>query len=117
MSGDHPKLQHYWDQPEYWKESQRLEETCSHSNSNEKPSANTSVKKKLKRSNNDNKNLFAHSYVFKHSYPKLIIVRQIYLIYREDPNKYYLLRLDLGTMAMKKYTTFPRARASPQEAV
>ena len=27
------KLQHYWDQPEYWEESWRLEETCCQSNS------------------------------------------------------------------------------------
>ena len=38
------KLQHYWDRPEYWKESWRLGETCCHSNSCEKPSANASMK-------------------------------------------------------------------------
>ena len=37
------KLQH-WEQPEYWEESWRLEETCFHSNSNERPSANAVVK-------------------------------------------------------------------------
>ena len=37
------KLQYYWDRPEYWEESRRLEETC-HSYSNEIPSANTDVK-------------------------------------------------------------------------
>ena len=38
------KLQHYKDRPEYWEESWRLEETCCHSNSSEKPSANADVK-------------------------------------------------------------------------
>ena len=33
----------YWERPEYWEESWRLEETCCHSNSSEKPSANTDV--------------------------------------------------------------------------
>ena len=33
------KLQHYWDQPEYREESWRLEETCCHSNSSERPPA------------------------------------------------------------------------------
>ena len=38
------KLQHYWEQPEYWEESWRLEETCCHSNSSEKLSAKTDMK-------------------------------------------------------------------------
>ena len=38
------KLQHYWERPEYWEESWRLEETGCHSNSREKPSAKTDVK-------------------------------------------------------------------------
>ena len=38
------KRQHCWGRPEYWDECWRLEETCSHSNSSEKPSANTDVK-------------------------------------------------------------------------
>ena len=29
----------HWERPEYWEESWRLEKTCCHSNSNEKPSA------------------------------------------------------------------------------
>ena len=33
-SGDHPN-RHYWERPEYWEESWRLEETCCHSNSSE----------------------------------------------------------------------------------
>ena len=38
------KLLHHWDWPDYWKESWRLEETCSHSNSSERLSANADVK-------------------------------------------------------------------------
>ena len=37
------KLLHYWEWPEYWEESWRLEETCCHSNSSERPSANAYV--------------------------------------------------------------------------
>ena len=33
------KLQHYWDRPEYWAESLRLEETWCYSNSSERPTA------------------------------------------------------------------------------
>ena len=38
------KLQHYCERPEYWEEFWRLEETCCHSNSSERPSANADVK-------------------------------------------------------------------------
>ena len=38
------KLQHCWDRPEYWEEPWKLEETCYHSNSSEKLSANAGVK-------------------------------------------------------------------------
>ena len=38
------KLQHYWERPEYWEESWRLEETCSHSNPSERPSPDAVVK-------------------------------------------------------------------------
>ena len=38
------KLQHYWDRLEYWEESWRLEESCCHSNSSGKPSANAGLK-------------------------------------------------------------------------
>ena len=38
------KLLHYWELPEYWEMSWRLEETCCHSNSCEKPSAIADVK-------------------------------------------------------------------------
>ena len=46
------KLLHYWEQPEYWEESWRLEETCCHSDSSEKPS----VKADVKNSNDNNNN-------------------------------------------------------------
>ena len=38
------KLLHYWERPEYWEESWRLEETCSHSIYSERPSTNVDVK-------------------------------------------------------------------------
>ena len=38
------KLQHYWDRPEYWEESWRLEEIYCHSNSSDEPSANAYLK-------------------------------------------------------------------------
>ena len=38
------KRQHCWGWPEYWDESWRLEETCCHSNSSEKPLTNSDVK-------------------------------------------------------------------------
>ena len=38
------KLLHYWDRPEYWEDSWRLEGTCCHSNLSERPSANAGVK-------------------------------------------------------------------------
>ena len=47
------KLQHYWEWPEYWEESWRLEENCCHSNPNEKPSAKTDMKNS-QGVNNDN---------------------------------------------------------------
>ena len=39
-----PKILHYWERPDYWKESWRLEETCCHSDSSEKSSGNADVK-------------------------------------------------------------------------
>ena len=44
--------------PEYWEESWRLEETCCHSNSSEKPSAKTDAKnsKGINSSSNNNNN-------------------------------------------------------------
>ena len=38
------KLQHSWERPEYWEESWRLEKTCCHSNSSERPSALADIK-------------------------------------------------------------------------
>ena len=42
------KQQHCWDQPEYSEESGSLEVTCSHSDSNEKPSTNAGMKNSQK---------------------------------------------------------------------
>ena len=39
-----PRLQHCWDRPEYVEESERQDETCCHSISSEKPSANAGAK-------------------------------------------------------------------------
>ena len=50
------KWQHFWERPEYWEESWILEETCCHSNSREKPSANTDVKNAKGVNNNNNNN-------------------------------------------------------------
>ena len=47
------KLLHYWDQPQYWEESRRLEETCYHSNAMRKLSANAGVKNSQKRTNDN----------------------------------------------------------------
>ena len=49
-------IQHYWQRPEYGEESWRLEETCCHSNSSQKPSANTDVKNFQRLNNNNNNN-------------------------------------------------------------
>ena len=53
------KLLHNWDRPEYWEESWKLEGTCCHSNSSERPSANADVKKSqgVNYNNNDNMSL------------------------------------------------------------
>ena len=53
-------LLHYWDQQEYWEESWRLQVTCCHLNSRERPSANPYVKKNRKVVNNHNNNFFAY---------------------------------------------------------
>ena len=50
------KRQCYWRWPEYWEESWRLEKTCCHSNSSEKPSAKTDVKYSWRVNNNNNNN-------------------------------------------------------------
>ena len=49
------KLLYYWERPEDWEESWRLEETCCHSNSCEKASANANVKNSNNNNNNNNK--------------------------------------------------------------
>ena len=51
--GRSSKLQHCWDQPEYWEESWKLEDTCWHSNSNKKLSASAGVKNTQKRKKNN----------------------------------------------------------------
>ena len=48
------KWQHCWERPKSWDESWRLEETCCHSNSSEKPSANIDVKSSKGVNNNNN---------------------------------------------------------------
>ena len=48
------KLQHCKERLEYWEESWRLEETCRHSNSSEKPLANADVKNCQGVNDNDN---------------------------------------------------------------
>ena len=50
------QIQHYWEQPEYWEASWRLEETCCHSNASEKPSAKTDAKNSKGVNNNNNNN-------------------------------------------------------------
>ena len=50
------KRPHYWKRPEYWEESWRLEETCCHSNSSEKPSAKADAKNSKGVNNNNNNN-------------------------------------------------------------
>ena len=49
------KWQHYWEQPENREESWRLEKTCSHLNSSEKPSAKTDVKNSQGVNNDNNR--------------------------------------------------------------
>ena len=48
------KQQHYRKRPEYWEESWRLEETCCHSISSERPSAYADVKILMSNNNNNN---------------------------------------------------------------
>ena len=55
-SWDHFELQHYWEWPEYWEESLRLEETCCHSNSSEIPSAYTDMKNSQGENNHHHNN-------------------------------------------------------------
>ena len=50
------KRQHIWRRPEYYEESWKLVETCCHSDSIEKPPANTDVKNSKGVNNNNNNN-------------------------------------------------------------
>ena len=43
------KLQHYWERPEFWEESRKLDETCCQSGSSERPSAKTDVKNSMSK--------------------------------------------------------------------
>ena len=43
----------YWERSEYWEESWRLEETCYHSNSSERPSDNADAKNSQGVKNNN----------------------------------------------------------------
>ena len=49
------KLQHYWERPQYWEESWRLEETCCHSDSSEGLLVNIGGKTGNNNYNNNNK--------------------------------------------------------------
>ena len=51
------------DQPEYWEVSWRFKDTCCHSNSSEKPSANTGAQNSKRRNNkkNNSKNVYLGS--------------------------------------------------------
>ena len=55
------KLLHYRERPEYWEESWRLEETCCHSSSSERPSANADMKNSQWVNNNNNYNTCIYS--------------------------------------------------------
>ena len=36
------------------------------------------------------------------------MIKQFYLTHRWNPNRYYLVRVDLGAISMKRYSTFPK---------
>ena len=55
VGGQNDKWEHCWERPEPRDESWRLEETCCHSNSSEKPSANTDAKKPKGVNNNNSR--------------------------------------------------------------
>ena len=48
------KLHHYWERPDYWEESWRLEDTCCHSDFSERPSVDADVKNSGGVNNNNN---------------------------------------------------------------
>ena len=81
--------------------SRRLQETCCHSDSSGKLSANTGVK------NSCDNVLFGQLYDFKYSYLILITYKQFYLIHRWDPNKHYHSRSESNDN--KNVTTLLRA--------
>ena len=49
------RQQHYWKRPEYWEKSWRLEETCCHSNSSERPSDVADMKNSNYNDNNNSR--------------------------------------------------------------
>ena len=76
------KLQHCWDWPEYWEESWKLEETCCHSDSSEKPSVKDDVENSQRSKIIMKLNIlilhelyvcFLSSYLYKPSYICLLI--------------------------------------------
>ena len=69
------KHQHYWERPEFWEESWRLEETCCHSNFIERPSANTFVQNS--QGLNNNNKLFEYSYYNQQIF--MIVIKRIFL--------------------------------------
>ena len=72
------KLQHYWDRLEFWEESWRLEETCYHSKSREKPSANADMK--ISQSVLSKKKIIASIKYFKSNNLQLYGVKYFYRI-------------------------------------
>ena len=71
-SGGPSTLLYYWDQPEYWDESWRFEETCCHSNFSERPSANAGVENSQRVNNNNNNNEFLNGNLKKKNLTLLI---------------------------------------------
>ena len=86
------KLLHYWIRPEYWEESGRLEETCCHSNSSRRPSANTDVKKYKGVNNNNNINFFQFYYRF-HTKIYLFIIFILSMYFAEFFEWYFSITL------------------------
>ena len=52
--------------------------------------------------------VFLFSFFFFLAYQLGIILKQIYLTHKWDPNRYFYSGIDLIVMAMKKYSTFSR---------
>ena len=75
------KLQHCWERPEYWEESWRLGETCCHSNSSERLSANADVKNSQRINN-----ILCHIHIqsmFNINYEEICTYVRILLTYRQ----------------------------------